>query len=234
MIYSRRVPTRTKPARATRGAQQPARPSRAAGLRGAVAPGLAARAAAQGGRDDRRADLLEAAYDLLAEKGFEGLRTRDVAARAGVNISTLHYYFGTKEALLLAVVARVGQDFAAQNPAGGNETLLEHLDAGWQSFRNDPRLGSLLQELTLRARRDPRGAVPLRALLAEWTGMIETILRSEVAAGRVRADLDLALGARMVTSLMMGATTQLGVDPRAFDFPEAARELVRWLAPGGA
>src|SRR2546430_7157743 len=49
--------------------------------------------------DERRRSLVLAAYDLIAEKGFEDLRTRDVAARAGVNIATLHYYFASKEDL---------------------------------------------------------------------------------------------------------------------------------------
>src|SRR5436305_8126323 len=48
----------------------------------------------------RREALIQAGYDQLAQRGFEGLRTRDVAAAAGVNIATLHYYFPTKEALI--------------------------------------------------------------------------------------------------------------------------------------
>lgn len=42
--------------------------------------------------DQRRRSLVLAAYQLIAEGGFERLRTRDIAARAGVNIATLHYY----------------------------------------------------------------------------------------------------------------------------------------------
>src|SRR5437763_7616942 len=54
--------------------------------------------------DERRRSLVLAAYDLIAEKGFEELRTRDVAMRAGVNIATLHYYFASKEDLIEGVV----------------------------------------------------------------------------------------------------------------------------------
>jgi len=54
-------------------------------------------------RDERRRSLVLAAYQLIAEKGFEQLRTRDVAARAGVNIATLHYYFASKEDLIPGV-----------------------------------------------------------------------------------------------------------------------------------
>src|SRR6266513_932786 len=54
--------------------------------------------------DERRRSLVLAAYDLIAEKGFEDLRTRGVAMRAGVNIATLHYYFASKEDLIDGVV----------------------------------------------------------------------------------------------------------------------------------
>src|SRR5262245_1553215 len=50
--------------------------------------------------DRRRLSLVQAAYEVIAEQGFEGLRTRTVADRVGVNIATLHYYFPTKEALI--------------------------------------------------------------------------------------------------------------------------------------
>src|SRR5262249_40853896 len=51
------------------------------------------------------------AYELLAEGGFEHLRTRDIAARARVNVATLHYYFATKEDLIRAVVDLVVEQF---------------------------------------------------------------------------------------------------------------------------
>src|SRR5205823_12230072 len=56
-------------------------------------------------KEDRRRALVLAAFGQIAERGFEGLRTREVAAEAGVNIATLHYYFPTKEALIRGVVA---------------------------------------------------------------------------------------------------------------------------------
>src|SRR5438552_19127065 len=60
---------------------------------------------------ERHHSLVLAAYDLIAEKGFEELRTRDVAARAGVNIATLHYYFARKEDLIASVVEYLLQQF---------------------------------------------------------------------------------------------------------------------------
>src|SRR5690348_228687 len=58
-------------------------------------------------KQDRRQSLILAAYHAIAEKGFEGLRVRDVAAQVGINGATLHHYFATKEALIQAVMEYV-------------------------------------------------------------------------------------------------------------------------------
>src|SRR5438445_10683039 len=88
------------------------------------------RAAAEPKADRRRA-LVAAAYRRIASQGFEGLRTRDVAADAGVNIATLHYYFSTKEALIRSVIGQAMQRFAETMPGDGSpmDQLRGHLRA---------------------------------------------------------------------------------------------------------
>ncbi len=44
-------------------------------------------------------NILLAAEKIFAEKGFEGASTREIAKLAGVNISMISYYFGSKEKL---------------------------------------------------------------------------------------------------------------------------------------
>jgi AcrR family transcriptional regulator len=186
--------------------------------------------------DRRRRDLLDAAYTLIAEKGLEGLRTRDIAARAGVNISTLHYYFGTKEALLLAVVDYVREKFTApQQPprsaAKSSKAILgAHLESAWRSFQTNPHLRIVLQELALRAQRDAAARAAFRDLFHFWNLLVENLLREGIRDGELREDLDPRAGAVVVTSFIMGAMTQLGVSSKAFDFGDVSRKLERWLA----
>ncbi len=47
--------------------------------------------------------ILRIAKELFAHKGFEGARTRDIAEQAGINISTLHFHWKSKEELYAAV-----------------------------------------------------------------------------------------------------------------------------------
>jgi AcrR family transcriptional regulator len=65
-----------------------------------------------------RAALLDAAAGLFAERGYDRTTVRDIAGRAGVNQALLFRYFGSKEALFTAVVARTGQDVLAESPQG--------------------------------------------------------------------------------------------------------------------
>jgi AcrR family transcriptional regulator len=49
--------------------------------------------------------LLEAAKKVLHKKGYSGLSTRDVAAAAKAPLSQIHYHFGSKQGLVLALFA---------------------------------------------------------------------------------------------------------------------------------
>jgi len=51
-----------------------------------------------------RAALLRAARELMVERGSGHVSIRDIARRAGVNLSQIYYYFGSKEALRSAVL----------------------------------------------------------------------------------------------------------------------------------
>jgi AcrR family transcriptional regulator len=54
-----------------------------------------------------KARILAAAEEVFASRGFEGASTREIAARAGVNISSLHYHWASKETLYLAVFRNI-------------------------------------------------------------------------------------------------------------------------------
>jgi AcrR family transcriptional regulator len=50
-----------------------------------------------------KARILAAAEGVFAARGFDGASTRQIAAAAGVNISSLHYHWESKETLYFAV-----------------------------------------------------------------------------------------------------------------------------------
>jgi TetR/AcrR family transcriptional regulator len=57
---------------------------------------------------DRRSQILAAALDVFAERGFHGARTRELAERAGVSEALLFRHFSTKEDLIRAILELLG------------------------------------------------------------------------------------------------------------------------------
>ena len=57
-----------------------------------------------GKSEETKGALVEAAAEVFAEKGFKSATTRDIAARAGMNLASIHYHFGDKQGIYLAVI----------------------------------------------------------------------------------------------------------------------------------
>ncbi len=60
------------------------------------------RAGRRPGNVDTRGQIMTAAREAFAEKGFAGASMRGIAAAAGVDAALIHHYFDTKEQLFLA------------------------------------------------------------------------------------------------------------------------------------
>ena len=96
--------------------------------------GPAGSGARPAGRGQRRAGrrkiaVLEAAGRVIAERGADATRFADVAAESGVPVSTLQYYFGSREDLLVAAFQHAsGTEIAAL------EAALAELDDPWQQL----------------------------------------------------------------------------------------------------
>lgn len=110
---------------------------------------------------ERRAALVEAAFHAIARSGFEGLRLRDVATTVGIDHSTLHHYFATKQHLIEAVVLRATTPLHGTIADGGGDRLSKHLLTLAAAIEEKPELFVVLAEIDLRARRDPS----LRAII---------------------------------------------------------------------
>jgi TetR/AcrR family transcriptional repressor of nem operon len=176
-------------------------------------------------KGDRRRALVAAAYRRIADEGFEGLRTRDVAADVGVNIATLHYYFPTKEALIRGVIGHAMQRFQATMPGEGSpiEQLRGHLRALARLLRDDQQLWAVMGELVLRAPRDPELAQVFRQTDAYWHRSLRDLIAAAVAEGAIDATID----ADDAAALMMVALKGLGLPTVAGFRPELADQVFR-------
>jgi AcrR family transcriptional regulator len=124
------------------------------------------------GRATRRR-IVEAADQLIRERGYAGTTVADVAEAAGVAVQTVYFTFGTKSALVLAAFDRAtlgGQDIPPQQQA-------------WY----------------LRARDEPDLAKSIQILVAQLRGVTATMMpvyRALLAATATDRDVAVALAER--------------------------------------
>jgi len=72
---------------------------------------------------DKRATILQAALELIAERGFHGAPMALVAQRAGVSAGIIYHYFASKEDLIHALYQHVEADFSRALLAGSPQSL---------------------------------------------------------------------------------------------------------------
>ena len=126
-----------------------------------------------GNPEETRREILRAAGEAFAACGFVGATTRAVAARAGVNVATLHYHFGSKEGLYRAVLdgSRHG-GLPAVHAGSGRETVVRLVEALFAFGTERPTLArlALLDALAGPDAAAERGADPRVGWLAEALG----------------------------------------------------------------
>jgi len=186
--------------------------------------------------DERRRSLVQAAYHLIAEGGFEGLRTRNVAARAGVNIATLHYYFPSKEDLIRSVVEYLLHQFMTAYLPGSPfelKTPLEQLRGELAELQylvqEKPTMFIVLDELVLRSLHDPAIHEMMKWLDEGWHTYLERVIRNGIEQGQFRADLDPGNVATWLILLIKGTTLHYMTNPAVIDFDRIKTDIERWL-----
>lgn len=189
----------------------------------------------------RRAELAEAALQVMRRDGAWTMTTRAVATEAGVPHGTVHYAFSSKEALLQAVVQAdtdfAVQYFAAAARSGGSpgEVLAQAFAGYAERVIDDPQTELVLQELSLMAARDPALG---QTFAPETDGYRQAMagLLSELAArtdGRWDAPMDVLVEHVLATLFGLSASWLLHRDDQLLRsaLSEAARATAERLRP---
>jgi AcrR family transcriptional regulator len=154
-----------------------------------------------------RQALLDAGAKLFAERGFDRTTVRDIAKLAGANQSLLFRYFGSKEALFEAVIARSGREQLAATPPERlfSTSLRSMLDPVGQPNR--------ALETYLRSSGSDGVAAAIRHEVGrEYAGVLASL--TDAPDAELRADLALAwlMGIALVREIS-GLEPLAGADP---------------------
>jgi AcrR family transcriptional regulator len=176
--------------------------------------------------------LLDAARKVLRQSGYSGLSTRDVATEAGVPLSQIHYHFGSKQGLVLALFEYLNsQLLERQNALFGNPALKlsEQWDQACAYLDDDIASGyvRVLQELVAAGWADAEVAKVVRTGLLGWISLITDLARKAKSEfgniGPFSAD-DIGV---LVASAFLGAESLylLGLEKRGSPVRAALRRV---------
>src|ERR671938_1135562 len=168
---------------------------------------------------DKARRIVAAMRASVAKRGVAGSTFDHVAQEAGVSRGLLHYYFGSKERLLVEVVRR-DTELRLQRlerglaDADSIDAIVEVLVRQLRDFvAEDPATHALIHELFSVSRRNDEVREELAQLYRRVRGQVAEILRAKEQAGVVKLRGDADSVASLLFALGDGLELQLVSDP---------------------
>jgi TetR/AcrR family transcriptional regulator, regulator of cefoperazone and chloramphenicol sensitivity len=163
--------------------------------------------------DERSQQIVATAFDALAEHGFEGFRTRDIADRLGINSATLHHHFATKDDLIAAVADELVRRFQTER-APQTEKPLAAIDAFERQLADAiyyrtkrPALIAVYREFVARAPRDPHIAALVAHLDETWRQDLRQTLEQASTEHRLKPGIDCEIMSGLLLHVLWGLVT---------------------------
>lgn len=178
-------------------------------------------------REQRRADVLAAAADLFASRGYAATTVREVAEAAGILGGSLYYHFDSKESMadeiLSGFLAEMWADYdrVTATGLGPAETFRELIVSSFRCIDRHGPAVMIYQKETVHLAGSPRFAYLLESR-RKFREMWLTVLDTGVKAGVFRGDLDTRLVYRFIRD-----TVWLAASWYRHDSPLSADEIAR-------
>src|SRR5262245_24492644 len=163
--------------------------------------------------------IIEAMRSSVARRGISGSTFEHVAREAGVSRGLLHYYFGTKEALLVEVVRRDTEHRIARldeplaNAKSADELLGVLVADLEDSIQNEPGFWVLIFDLFTAGRRNPDIQREVGELFKKTREHVAEILTVKVKEGAISPKYDTDALVALLFALADGIALQLLSDP---------------------
>jgi AcrR family transcriptional regulator len=169
---------------------------------------------------DKAQRIIDAMRDSVAERGAAGSTFEHVAREAGVSRGLLHYYFGTKERLLVEVVRRDAElrvarlDETLERAKSVDDVLDVLVSSLMDMIDNDPGFFLLLYELFSAGRRNPDIQHEVGQLFERTRSHVAAVLRIKETEGVLNLRFDAEAVVSYLFAVGDGFALQALSDPK--------------------
>ncbi|MER7520907.1 TetR/AcrR family transcriptional regulator [Streptomyces sp. NPDC126499] len=181
--------------------------------------------------EERRTEIVRAALEVIAERGYRGASLGAVAERVGLTQQGLLHYFPTKEALLVAVL----EERDRWDTSGGRDREHWRLDLMESLVEYNAMRPGVVQTFSALLGESVTEDHPARAFFTERYTHVRAnmaeVLRAEFG-DELPGGLTPERAAPLLTAVMDGLQFQWLLDPDAVDMPASFRDFLTLLKEG--
>ena len=181
----------------------------------------------------RKIAALDAAAVVIAERGADAARFVDVAAQSGVPVSSLQYYFGSREDLVVAAFRHASESelLALTNELATRddpwERIVYVIDDALRGYRpGDDVAGRLWIEAWRFGLRDDEMRADVNRDYATWHRLIEEAIDAGVESGRFAPSRSAQSIAVVILALLDGVGLRLVAGDPRLAYDEASRTII--------
>jgi AcrR family transcriptional regulator len=189
-----------------------------------------------------RAQIIDAAIASILEVGFYRSSTNEIARRANVSWGALQYHFGTREALLLAIVKEVDRRFIEdlQTARVEGDTPEERIYSLYRFLARhyDSPTTLVRLQILLNMQHDPDTSADVMTEIAETAAQAETpirqLLRQAIGGKPGKAGVDALFHALRGFALSRQISSAIPIEGSHAPGPDAVNLFIRGLAAAEA
>lgn len=189
--------------------------------------------------EERRAELAEAVWRTIANRGLENTSIRNIAEESDWTRGVLQRYFRDKDELMLfayelASDHAVSVNVRAIGDARGLEALRRRLIAYARPDAEQRQVMEVLSAFAVHARTQPELTEAIRHRYGEWVGVTQAIFRDLDAQGALREGLDLEHTAVEYLAFATGLARLDHVDNEMFERVDPEKVVDGYLSRIGS
>lgn len=178
----------------------------------------------------RRNQLTKAAYKVVSRKGYYNFTVRDIANEAGLSTGLVHYYFKSKDDLLVSVLRVMNENLsfylakALEQIDDPKEKLIIFMDEAFYLVKREKEYFHVLIDFWTQINHNDRIRRANIKLYQSYRAECAKIIQEGIEK-QVFKNVDVQYTSTMIVAFVQGLIIQYIIDPNAFDYSEYNKKI---------